>query len=116
MSGWSAAVPELPVQNLEAALGHYRDVLGFHIAWHRSDDGIAGVARDECAIFLRQSAGPHEAASLWIHCEALEEVHRQLAGSGAVVVDPPKDKPWGLRQFTVTDPEGHRLIFHCELG
>lgn len=112
MTTLSAAAPELPVQNLEKALAYYQKALGFDVAWYREAEGIAGVARGDCAIFLRQLEGAHEAVTLWIHCEDVDRLSREAEVEGARIAEPPGDKPWGLRQAMILDEEGHRLIFH----
>ena len=40
------------------------------------------------------------------------EAHFERAvRGGASVISPPEDKPYGQRQYTVQDPEGHRWSF-----
>ncbi|WP_425457686.1 VOC family protein [Catellatospora sichuanensis] len=33
----------------------------------------------------------------------------EYTGRQVPVVEPPRDTEWGYRQFTITDPDGHRL-------
>jgi uncharacterized glyoxalase superfamily protein PhnB len=35
----------------------------------------------------------------------------RTAAAGAEIIHPPTDKPWGLRQYLVRDPEGHLWEF-----
>jgi uncharacterized glyoxalase superfamily protein PhnB len=37
--------------------------------------------------------------------------YERARASGAAIVDPPADKPFGERQYTAVDPEGHRWTF-----
>jgi len=104
-------VPELPVPDVAAAMTHYCDCLGFTAAWHREEDGIGAVAHGECAIFFRRS-DVRPPATFWVYADDVDAAHAELLALGASVTEPPEDKPWGLRQFTVTDPYGNRLIFH----
>ena len=104
--------PELPVRDLAAALAHYRDRLGFEMAWHDAAGRIAGVARGECAIFLRESDAPVHPVTLWIYAEDIDAAHEAFAVQGAEVIAPLETKPWGLRQFTLRDGDGHLIHVH----
>ncbi|MEM9344705.1 MAG: VOC family protein [Pseudomonadota bacterium] len=104
-------VPELPVPNVAAAMAHYCECLGFKIAWHREADGIGAVAHGDCAIFFRESTEANP-ATFWVYADDVDAAHSYLSSLGATITEPPEDKPWGLRQFTVTDLNGNRLIFH----
>jgi uncharacterized glyoxalase superfamily protein PhnB len=42
------------------------------------------------------------------------ELYREFKSNG-VDVSEPEDKPWGLREFVVHTPDGHRFIFTEEL-
>ena len=39
-----------------------------------------------------------------------DELFRELAAKGAIVSSEPTDKPWGLREFGLSAPEGHRIV------
>jgi predicted enzyme related to lactoylglutathione lyase len=104
-------VPELPVTDVERAQQHYRDALGFEIGW--LDPGeIGAVLRGNVAIFLRKTTPPFEAAVHWVFAEDIEATYNELKSLGANIVEPLEKKPWGLRQFTVKDIDGHRFYFH----
>ena len=104
-------VPELPVADVERAQQHYRDALGFEIGWLHPD-GIGSVSRGKVAIFLRRRTPPFEAAVHWMFADDLDATYDELKARGANVVEPLELKPWGLRQFTVEDIDGHRYYFH----
>ncbi len=107
-------VPELPVADVEEAQRYYRDVLGFEIGWLQPGKGIGSVSRGEAAIFFRRRQGPFEPAVHWIFAEDIDATYAELQSSGAKIVEPLEKKPWGLRQFTVEDPDGNRFYFHCD--
>jgi len=106
--------PELPVADVERAQQHYRDVLGFTIAWLYPGGDIGAVSRDNFAIFLRRRVPPFEPAIHWIFAENLDGTYEELISRGARIVEPIEVKPWGLRQFTVEDLDGNRFYFHCD--
>jgi hypothetical protein len=47
-----AAVPEIPVSDVDNAAEYYVKNLGFKIDWGGEDGGIAGMSRGYCRIFL----------------------------------------------------------------
>ena len=113
LSTLNQPVPELPVADVERAQHHYRDALGFDIAWLDPRKEIGAVSRGEVAIFFRKRQGPFEAAVHWIFSDDLDATYRELQTLGAKIVEPLEKKPWGLRQFTVEDIDGNRFYFHC---
>lgn len=106
--------PELPVEDVERAQQHYRDVLGFEIGWLYPGGDIGAVSRDDCAIFFRRRARPFEPAVHWIFASEIDATYDELRSLGARIVEPLEKKPWGLRQFTVEDIDGNRFYFHCD--
>jgi len=102
------------VRKLDAMADYYRDVLGFEIGWLQPGKGIGSVSRGEAAIFFRRRQGPFEPAVHWIFAEDIDATYAELQSSGAKIVEPLEKKPWGLRQFTVEDPDGNRFYFHCD--
>ncbi|SEC19167.1 VOC family protein [Terriglobus roseus] len=107
-------VPELPVADVERAQQFYRDVFAFEVRWLSTDKTIGAVSRGDAAIFFRQRQAPFEPAVHWIFAPDIDATYRELKSSGADVVDPLERKPWGLRQFTVRDPDGNLFYFHCD--
>jgi predicted enzyme related to lactoylglutathione lyase len=105
-------VPELPVADVELAQEHYRDVLGFEIGWLYPDKGIGSVLRGNVTIFFRRRTPPFEPAIHWIFAEDIDASYEELKASGAKIVDPLGEKPWGLRQFTVQDLDGNLFYIH----
>ena len=105
-------VPELPVEDVERSQQHYRDNLGFEIAWLYPGKEIGAVSRGEVAIFFRKRTQPFEPAVHWVFAEDIDATYQELQALGANIVQPLKEMPWGLRQFTVEDLDGNRFYFH----
>ena len=105
-------VPELPVADVERAQQHYRDALGFTIGWLYPGKEIGAVSRDKAVIFFRRRQPPFEPAIHWVFAEDVDAWYRELQSSGANIVDPMEKKPWGLRQFTVSDLDGNLFYFY----
>ena len=114
LAKFSHPTPELPVEDVERAQQHYRDVLGFKIGWLYPGKEFGAVSRDDTAIFFRKRSRPFEPAIHWVFAEDIEAMYQELGSSGAKIVEPLEKKPWGLRQFTVEDIDGNRFYFHCD--
>ena len=113
-----AAVPEIPVSDIDAALEYYANRLGFTIDWGgQGGDGIAGISKGDCRLFLTNAAfrepyGNAAPVLIWLNLDSKEEVdalHQLWRGNQAKIVSPPESKPWGLHEFTAADPDGNLL-------
>jgi uncharacterized glyoxalase superfamily protein PhnB len=113
-SKFPGAVPEIPVSDLKKAVAYYENNLGFTIDWVESD-GIAGISKGDCRMFLADSAfrehyrnaGP---MLVWLNLESNEQVnelHALWSAGQAKIVSPPESKPWGLHEFTAADLDGN---------
>jgi predicted lactoylglutathione lyase len=110
-----AAVPEIPVRDVDLAAAYYRDHLGFTLDWGGEDGGIAGISKGNCRMFLtntafRQSRGNSAPAVVWLNLNSKHEVddlYETWKRSDARIVSPPESKPWNLHEFTVADLDGN---------
>jgi uncharacterized glyoxalase superfamily protein PhnB len=105
-------VPELPVEDVERAQRYYRDVLGFEIGWLEPGKEMGAVSRGNAVIFFRRTTPPFAPAVHWVFAEDLDASYEELNAAGAKIVEPLEQKPWGMRQFRVEDPDGNRFYFH----
>ena len=47
---------------------------------------------------------------LWLQVRDVDAVERELEEAGAGIVEGSANKPWGLREMTVQDPDGLRIV------
>jgi catechol 2,3-dioxygenase-like lactoylglutathione lyase family enzyme len=103
-------VPILAVKNLAASIGYYVDKLGFEKKWEWGDPpDFASVGREEVELFLslNSQGGPGMWMSIFVQdIDALYEAYKK---TGAIIRKPPADYPWGVREMTVEDLDGHCL-------
>jgi catechol 2,3-dioxygenase-like lactoylglutathione lyase family enzyme len=95
------------VTDLEATQAWYRDVLGFEIAWASSDFGA--VWQDRVEIFFARVARPLPGGCLCVRVADADALCERYRERGAKIVAELEDKPWGMREFTLEDPNGHLL-------
>lgn len=106
-----AAVPEIPVTDTDAALGYYENRLGFDIDWRAEEDGISGVSRGQCRLFLtdppfREGRANSPPVVVWINLDskaAVDALHAEWLANGAAIASLPESKPWMLHEFTAAD-------------
>jgi len=110
-----AAVPEIPVTDMNAALDYYANKLGFSIDWGGVDGGIAGISRGQCRMFLtdgdfRQHHGNASPVMVWLNLNSkneVDELHKTWNAGGAKMISSPESKPWKLHEFTASDLDGN---------
>jgi predicted lactoylglutathione lyase len=115
------AIPEIPVSDLTQAAAYYQTSLGFSTDWGGEEDGIAGISKGHCRMFLtnrafREQHGNAAPVLIWINLNSKEEVnelHSLWSGGHARIISHPESKPWKLHEFTVADLDGNLLrIFY----
>ena len=101
--------PVLHVADVEATAAFYRDVLGF--TWDFGDAAYAVVWRENSAIHFSQGSGAPASVHLFLWVRDVDAIHDEVVARGAEVVTPLGDRPYGLREFAVRDPNGVDLVF-----
>jgi predicted enzyme related to lactoylglutathione lyase len=104
--------PILRVENMQASLRFYVDVLGFENAqW--GNQQFTCVTRDRASIYLCQGDQGRGAAWVWIGVQDAEKLHQELKARGAAIRLPPTNYPWAL-EMQVEDPDGNVLRLGSE--
>jgi uncharacterized glyoxalase superfamily protein PhnB len=104
------ALPELPFDDVGAAVAYYRDVLGFRIDYQQDDLGV--MDRDDITVLLIARTERHTGiGSAYIYVEDADALYEELRGKGANLQGEPVSYPWGLRDFLAIDREGNRIRF-----
>ncbi|MEN1728201.1 MAG: glyoxalase superfamily protein [Pseudomonadota bacterium] len=95
----------------------YLDYLGFDVDWeHRFEDDLPlylQISLGSCVLHLSEHHGDCTPGSaVRIAVDDLEAFHDSLRSQSYRNARPGiETMPWGLRELTVTDPFGNRLIF-----
>lgn len=105
----------LAVRELEVSTRYYVEVLGF--APDPIDaSGWSFLTRDRFRVMLGEcpdekpagELGNHSYFAYW-NMDRVDEFYREIVARGALVTSAPADKPWGLREFAMRTPDGHRI-------
>lgn len=105
----------LAVRDLEVSTRYYEEVLGF--SQDPIDaDGWSFLTRDTFRVMLGECANERPASDLGDHSyfaywnvDDVDGFYREIVGRGALVTSEPTNKPWGLREFGLRTPDGHRI-------
>jgi uncharacterized glyoxalase superfamily protein PhnB len=104
---WNHANPVLEVSDVSRAIAYYRDVFGLSPSW-MWEDRIGGVHTDHSSIEIYVSRAEQPSPSrLAVFVDDADAAHERYRTAGAEIVDELKTQPWGLRGFTVRDPDGN---------
>jgi Uncharacterized protein conserved in bacteria len=105
----------LAVQDLKASTRYYTDILGFS---HDPIDaeGWSFLTRDTFRVMLGECRNEKAASELGDHSyfaywniDDVDQFYQEIVAKGALVTSTPSDKPWGLREFSLRTPDGHRI-------
>jgi catechol 2,3-dioxygenase-like lactoylglutathione lyase family enzyme len=104
--------PTLLVGDVAAAVEFYTPRLGFRPGFTWGDPPTAaGVRLDRVEVHLMQGTTNPDGCSVSFLVGDADELHAFHRASGVEVVEPPQDRAWGLREYTVRDPNGYYLSF-----
>ena len=130
MSTFSSVTPNLIVNDVAVSTRFYRDVLGFaikqtvpdtepHVFVWLERDGVPvflnarhAAADDYPAVAAREAGGT---ATLFFIVSDVDGLHAAVSPHAPVVM-PLKTQFYGMREFAVTDPDGHLLTFAERVG
>lgn len=120
--------PILGVNDVQAEATHFEQILGFDVI-----NVLDGVDPDEPAVYgiikrgdaelhlqIRRRSlfeGDRESieSDVYVRVEDAASLHEELVRTGATIVRGLRDELYGMRDFAVVTPEGHRLVFGSPL-
>jgi len=126
--------PVLVVNDLEATLKHYKEVLGFTIDWRWPDEGQIdhasvsfGQGHEDPAhdshhhihVQLSQSDDQPVTNSGWLYLRVdddIDKLYDNMKARGALISQELGDRPWGMREFDIKDNNGHVFRFAYPLS
>ena len=111
MSRFTSVTPNLVVSDIARSTAFYRDVLGFSIK--QAVPAVAPFAfvwleRDDVPMIADRPFGG--TAALFIIVTDVDGLHEVVAPHAPVVMAL-KTQFYGMREFAVTDPDGHIITF-----
>jgi catechol 2,3-dioxygenase-like lactoylglutathione lyase family enzyme len=108
----------LAVRDLRAATDFYMNALGFQRDFGDGSDGWSWLSRDNVRVGLGACADALPATELgdhsyvaYVSVEDVDGLYAEFVSRGARIRLPPETKPWGMREFGLQTPDGHRMTF-----
>ncbi len=121
-----SVAPSFTVADVEKSLAWYRDVLGFHATDRWEQDGkLAGVEMVAGSVTFmlgqddwKKGRDRVKGEGFRIYCETVQDVDTMAArvkSRGAKLTQEPRDQPWGMRDFSLVDPDGFQITIGVDL-
>jgi catechol 2,3-dioxygenase-like lactoylglutathione lyase family enzyme len=104
---WRHMNPIFQVADIDRAVDWYRDVLGLTPIW-RWEDRTAGMSIGDLELYLDQTDHPSP-SHVSVFVDDADAAYEQYRAAGAMFADGLETKPWGIRRFTVRDPDGNLI-------
>jgi catechol 2,3-dioxygenase-like lactoylglutathione lyase family enzyme len=100
--------------DFERSLRFYAENLGLHVYRQWGSGSTRGVVFFLGGGFLELSGssrtGAIESVGLWLQVRDVNAVGRELEEAAVNSIELPTDKPWGLREMQIRDPDGLRIV------
>ena len=101
-------------RDFDRSVGFYRDVLGLHPMREFGQGDSRGMVFFLGGGYLeltgRQLDPPAPSTELWLQVRDVREAERELRAAGIPIIESADEKPWGLIELRVSDPDGLVLI------
>lgn len=110
----------LAVNDLDTAEKFFIEKLGFTLSSRIG--GWSFLALDSFYLMVGHCEGEMPASETnnhsyfaYVNCEGIDDLFNVYKDRGVKFTQTIADKPWGLREFGVVTPEGHRIMFGQEI-
>ncbi|MET4387413.1 catechol 2,3-dioxygenase-like lactoylglutathione lyase family enzyme [Bradyrhizobium sp. F1.4.3] len=103
------------VSDIAASLAYYCDVLGFEVAFEYGQPlSYVCLCCDEVALHLLAASSTKRLpghGAICIFVRDVDQIHAEVAGRGARLINRPEGRDYGMRDFDVVDADGNQLTF-----
>ncbi len=106
----------LAVRDLAASAAYFQDALGFKLEWQDADDWRL-LTRGGVRMMLGHCSNEKPASEIgdhsyiaYLEIDDVDALHAEIAARGAIIREPPADKPWRMREMLIATPDGHRIM------
>ncbi len=122
-TGFPRIMPSLRYDDVGAAVAWLNQTFGLteHLRWTDEGGVIRHAEMRSDNAFIELSAAPEGyqtpkrlgqvCQSLVVLVDDVDAHYRMAQATGATIIAVPEDKPWGLRQYSAEDLDGHRWEF-----
>jgi uncharacterized glyoxalase superfamily protein PhnB len=123
-----SAAPSLTVNDLEKSLAWYRDVLGFGVeeTWKDDEGKVMGMSLKAGDVSFmigqddwKKGRDRRKGEGFRIFCEtksSVDDLAKRIQSKGGRLDQGPTDQPWGMRDISLTDPDGFKITIARNLA
>lgn len=106
----------LAVEDLDASRKFYTEKLGFVEelsvpGWSFLSRGACRLRLGDCPGIQPMSASPDHSWFAYLNVDDATGLYRDCVSNGVEIWHALDDKPWGMREFAIVTPDGHRIVF-----
>jgi len=106
----------LAVRDLAASKRFYVEQLGFVEdfsvdGWAFLSRGVCRLRLGECPDAVPMSETPDHSWFAYLHVADAAALYAETVARGVTIWHALADKPWGMREFAIVTPDGHRIVF-----
>ena len=110
----------LAVRDLDAAVAYFTGVLGMTVdftapGWLFLSRGAFRLMLGHCADAMPAHETGDHSYFVYVTVDGVDGLFEELVARGAALTQRLASKPWGMREFGIRTPEGHRIMFGQEL-
>jgi uncharacterized glyoxalase superfamily protein PhnB len=115
-----SVMPTMTVEDIQASIAWYRDVLGFVIEdtiEHEGKTVGASVLAGDVRFLLGQDdwakgRDRNKGEGFRLYCVTAQDIDQlaaEIKARGCELLQEPTDQPWGTRDFALADPDGFKI-------
>ena len=108
------------MNDLDRSLSWYRDVVGFDVeeTWKDGEKVIGASLRAGDVSFMigqddwKKGRDRKKGEGFRIFCttrKSVDDIAKRIKAKGGLLDHEPQDQPWGMRDISVTDPDGFKI-------
>jgi predicted enzyme related to lactoylglutathione lyase len=103
------ARPNLHVLDVERSVAFYHNLFGFETLAMMGEPPSFALLRGGGAEIALNRDADRRPTGCYIYVTGVEQLHDRCAAAGVTVTYPLTMEPWGLLNFVIEDPDGHRI-------
>jgi len=103
--------PLLLVPDVSATADFYRRILGFKTDSEAETPEYSVVWRDNAAVHLARGEHPPMGVRIFFWVKDVNALYAEVIGRGTAIDMPIGTRPYGIRDFSIRDPNGVVVVF-----
>jgi len=103
--------PLLLVPDVSATADFYRMILGFTTDPGAETPDYSVVWRDNAAVHLAKGEHAPTGVRIFFWVKDVNALYAEVTGRGAAIAVPIGTRPYGVRDFSIRDPNGVMVVF-----